>query len=761
MSPVNQVGSAAQARGRERNKTPPDRMPFCYAFIPRVSVIGRVGERKLAAGRASGYAGTGLEAISQMRILGCRIARGAALAAMLFAPGPRAVAAEPARTLLALPLAAETVIELTDASTNMQGGMLRIETGERLAWPGIYVHAPGPAGRWDLTGYTGIVFEVQNAGSNAVEVFCRLDNGDRNIRPSCSLEPGGWSTVRVGLDGLRPVHEVELAGMKGNPGLTVFDDAPIRVSQIPIVVGAEGGPHVFEIGPIRAEGVWTRPEGPLHDPAKFFPFVDTFGQYRHRDWPGKTHSEEELRARATAEAKELAASPGPAGWDAWGGWKDGPQLEASGFFRTTKRGGRWWLVDPDGHLFWSHGVDGVAARAPTPVTADRATWFQDYPGGRPEFKACLAQAFVQYNFYEDCPAHTVTAFDFGQANVQRKYGADAWRKSAAVAHQRLRSWGLNTLGNGSDSGIRDMRRTPFIAAVRFDSRKLAGGWWKDCFDPDFARQLRAALAREKGCGDPWCLGFLLEMEAGADVGLSCAVAALCSPADQPTKREFVSDLKAKYGEIEKLNEAWGTTNVSWEALAGCRGAGNKEKVREDLVAFSVRVTEQYFKIVRACIKEAAPHQLYFSGPFNGTDSMTAAVAAKYCNVVSYKIDRRSVAEFKPGCGALAGGADVPLLVGEFDFGAQDCGLFHTGHVEAKDQTARAAAYRDYVTGALRDPRFVGTHWFQFMDEAASGRPSDGENRQLGLVDVCDTPYTELVAAVREVGARLYETRMRP
>ena len=34
----------------------------------------------------------------------------------------------------------------------------------------------------------------------------------------------------------------------------------------------------------------------------------------------------------------------------------------------------------------------------------------------------------------------------------------------------------------------------------------------------------------------------------------------------------------------------------------------------------------------------------------------------------------------------------------------------------------------------------------------------GENYQIGFVDICDTPYPEIVAASREVGYGMYEYR---
>jgi hypothetical protein len=84
-------------------------------------------------------------------------------------------------------------------------------------------------------------------------------------------------------------------------------------------------------------------------------------------------------------------------------------------------------------------------------------------------------------------------------------------------------------------------------------------------------------------------------------------------------------------------------------------------------------------------------------------------------------------------------------------------MFHTGLRPVADQQARAAAYRNYVQGALRNRWIVGTHWFQFGDQATTGR-GDGENYQIGFLDVCDTPYPETIAACREVGYQMYALR---
>jgi len=50
---------------------------------------------------------------------------------------------------------------------------------------------------------------------------------------------------------------------------------------------------------------------------------------------------------------------------------------------------------------------------------------------------------------------------------------------------------------------------------------------------------------------------------------------------------------------------------------------------------------------------------------------------------------------------------------------------------------------------------IGTHWFEWIDEPVTGR-FDGENYNVGFVDVPDRPYDKLVAAAKVTHARLFD-----
>ena len=109
----------------------------------------------------------------------------------------------------------------------------------------------------------------------------------------------------------------------------------------------------------------------------------------------------------------------------------------------------------------------------------------------------------------------------------------------------------------------------------------------------------------------------------------------------------------------------------------------------------------------------------------------------------------------------------PILIGEFHFGTPGRGLA-ASLVQVRDQAARGRAYRYYVENALAMSELVGTHYFQWADQPCTGR-SDGENYNIGLVDVTDRPYPDLVEALKETHRRarglhsgqLEPTRERP
>jgi len=572
---------------------------------------------------------------------------------------------------------------------------------------------------------------------------------------------------------------VKLVGMRsGKPGVSDKID-PAGVTQLLVFADDPTTDHAIEVDNIRAEG-----ELKTMDAETFFPFIDKFGQFIHADWPGKTRDEKDLKKRAEIEKKDLENHSGPKGWNRYGGWKNGPQLEATGFFRAEKHKGKWWLVDPEGRLFWSLGIDCVplgTGDSATPLT-DREHYFKDLPErdspfGR--FYVYVKSPFVPMGYYEGKGTYEI--FTFIESNLLRKYGKDYEALCMELAHRRLRSWGQNTIGAWSDGRVKALRKTPYVATFELSSRRIEGSKkalgvkFPDPFSPDFRTDLRERLELERAgfgrwsrrlgirvhneelggfASDPWCLGIFVDNELAWGDEISLALASLASPPDQPAKIAFLEDLKNKYKEIQNLNDAWGTDHASWNDLLRTTETPDEKKAGPDLRDFYTRIAEEYFRVCRGEVKRASPNHLYLGCRFQSCNDRAVRAAAKYCDILSYNPYCYDVSEYRP-----PSGIDMPVIIGEFQFGALDRGMFSAGLVAAQNQEDRAEKYKSYVQGALRNPFYVGAHWFMYLTELATGR-GDGENNQTGFVDVCDTPYDEIVRAAREVGDILYEYRLK-
>ncbi len=479
--------------------------------------------------------------------------------------------------------------------------------------------------------------------------------------------------------------------------------------------------------------------------------------FKYKEWPGKIHTDEDLKAAAEREKADLAAHPGPAGWSTFGGWAKGPKRQATGHFRVEKIDGKWWMVDPEGYLYWSHGpVRVTPSTAITPLDG-REFYFADLPAeGTPFAKFYTTRDELLYPYY--VKRNIKRTYDFSSANCYRKYGEDYYRIFADLAHKRLRSWGLNTIANSSDKKICQMDRTPYTDRFELKSKPIAGshdGWWpfRDPFDASFRADVRRLMAEHKAeMDDPWCFGFFVDNELSWGSPTDLAAWTLESPADQAAKAEFRKRLQAKYEAVEKLNAQWGTAYASWDAfLSETKRPGKGADA--DLTAFTLAIADAYFKNVREEFKAAAPNKLYMGCRFAGRGPEFAVrAAAKYSDLVSYNIYARQLDDFK-----LPEGVDKPVIIGEFHFGALDRGLFHPGLIKLESQEERGRVYVQYVTSALKHPNVVGVHWHQFGDQATTGR-FDGENFQVGFVDCCNTPYPETIAGIREVGYKLYEIR---
>ena len=616
-------------------------------------------------------------------------------------------------------------------------------------------------GNWDLSRHDSLFFTVSNPGRERVTVWARAENpGARgvtdNARNALVLEPGARGELRLRL--IRRPKDPGYAPFK--PFFMYFKNLNVRdntldpASVARVVVWLEGDADEVTVV---LETVAARGGGDA-GPAPFLPFVDRYGQYKHADWPDKIHSDADFEAVKKKDAADMAANPGPADWDKWGGWKNGPRRKATGYFRAEKVDGKWWLVTPDGTLFWSYGPTGVSAGGEGSPVTDKETWFDELPAADgPAAKYWGRGRGARYMYYET--GKEWRSFSFSGLNAERKYGPD-WREVTAEGlHARLRNWGMNTMANWSDPVVYLKRKTPYVVAV--GSGPLRLDHFPDVFDPAFARAVNEAMDRQKSttAGDPWNLGYFVDNELtwGAGRGaMRAAEGALKASAESGTKKAFVGHLKTRHRELPALNRAWGTKHASWNALLEERALPEPqtEAFKADCADFGLKMAEKYFSTVRAAVKRVAPNNLYLGCRFHGhIDRSVVEIAAKYCDVIGYNIYERPSGRLNQYRDAV----DAPFIVGEFGVTSDLGQTPWRGQVMTQDQGERLRDMERWLDEAFAHPALVGAHFFQFRDQPLTGR-ADGEATLRGFLNVADTPHFDLVQLNRRLAYKLYETR---
>lgn len=650
-----------------------------------------------------------------------------------------------------LPVAERQLERKGSAQLDWQSNAVRMRFDDPGWDSGLRVLPPEGQKFWDLSSGKILAVDVENLSKDKqLRLTLHISSGRRSdkdlsdVNSGIALNPGEKRTVTLLLP-----HPALYFAPKGVPGPKTVETDKVNAIELYMQWPYEG--KTADLVDCRVSGF--RLEGapgpaPAVSEKNYFPFIDIYGQYIHADWPEKIRSDDDLKKARAAEDKELAASKRPDEWNRFGGWKNGPQLKATGSFRTEKYQGKWYFVDPEGRLFFSHGLDVLRPHSDATRSTDHEKWF-DFPV-------------------------TTTQLPFNDWNLRKKYGRDDYDSEFyATLNRRLEHWGFNSIGNWATSAFMATGQTPYAMQLSdHDARlpKIAGSKLKfyDVFDPAYVKAMKDLLANAsrrdplvaKSVTDPMCIGYFIdnELNYGNRNGQILGDDILKSPAKQAAKREFVADLTAKYKSIEKLNASWKTEYKSWDALLESTELPKTRDYMADSHVFFDKAVDQYFRLCRDAIKTAAPHRLYLGCRFVSTDATRKPLfeaSAKYCDVLTANIYSHSPANFD-----TPGFPDMPVLIGEFHLGVLDRGMFSAGLVPVGvTQKDRALAYTRFLQGALVNPRIVGAHWFQFRDQPLTGR-WDGEGYAIGFVDVADTPYAEMIRASREVGEHMYSYRLR-
>ena len=654
-----------------------------------------------------------------------------------------------------------------------QGPALKLAFGHKSDWPSLRFSAERLHYSQDWSRYIALAAVVSNPTDEPVKVNIRVDsaaesNPARGRQGGAEVAPG--QQVRL----LMPIGErAAIIGMRGQPpiaGLNEPNDVQLVHTTVPFNSHAIKQFQLFLGKPEQDHTVLLHKIELVPAPnVAQTAFVDQFGQYNGADWPGKLHSLSEFAERRQAEQDYFRTHPPLADRNQYGGWKNGPQLKATGRFYVAKHDGKWWFVDPEGRLFWSSGITCVRFNGETIVSGR-----EQYYEWLPEKDDPLARFYGGWK--------RTRHYNFFAANAFRKYGEDYSKQFYDVTMQRFQSWGINTLACWSAPEAWRCRKVPytipintpgvpsFVATSHMKAGLEKKKWFPDPFDPKFQQKLDEELkSQAEFKDDPWLLGVFIHNELPWTLGSPWraadrapqGIALLCLQANDDTflaKRALLKHLQDKYKSAGSLDRKWSTQFGSWDKLAKPFELTDEQRAQAlpDLTELDRLIADQYFRVCKEAVRRQMPGVLYLGCRFSGMyDRHFADVAREYCDVVSFNIYADLPSERTAD--ELAAEFDFPVVIGEFHFGALDRGMFDPGLRRTADQAERSQKYAAYIAEAGQAPWCVGAHWFQYLDQALTGR-ADGENYNIGFADATDDPYPEMRDAARDVHEKLYRLR---
>lgn len=476
---------------------------------------------------------------------------------------------------------------------------------------------------------------------------------------------------------------------------------------------------------------------------------DKYGQSLIRNYGDKIHSDDEL-LKYIESKREKAKELNDFRYSEYGGYLDKKVSVGTGFFTTYKDENRWWLVDPSGYAFISTGFDCVSTRN----MASRVTGMEEYYEHLEENLGVYQDAWSVENgtdYYH--PA---------VANLIRCYGEN-WKKVwKEMTYNRLKSWGINTIAAWSDYDFAREYKMPYAFSLDTYSpfpttdKKIFRDF-PDVFSKEYELKSDEYASYLKDLvDDKYMIGYFMRNEPQwAFVEDICiAEQMLAYEGVLVSKTIFIEKMIKKYETISNLNKAWNKNFESFDSLykENKNACNFSEEAKKDLKEFSEDLIRKYVELpAKACKKYDKNHLNLGMRYAYITDK---SIISGWENFDVFSINSYQISPYKQ-IEQVAEFVNIPVMIGEFHFGAAESDLFGTGLKSVRTQKDRGTAYKYYMSEMIRHPLMVGAHYFKYEDQALLGR-SDGENHPIGIIDVKQRPYPEFVESIIEFNKNLLD-----
>jgi len=414
-------------------------------------------------------------------------------------------------------------------------------------------------------------------------------------------------------------------------------------------------------------------------------------------------------------------------FDKYGGWV-GLKGERKGYFHAQDINGRWWIITPEGNVFWSVGIYCVRF------------------GGLPE---------------------TDTNKRAYQEACVKKYGSEGeW---ANATRMQLYKWGFNTIGDWSSDSIYHEPGFAYVVGIDLPRKtenvipKGSYGYFPDVFSQEFNDAVVEIIAEKFKyqpylIDDPWLLGYFLADEPSW-YGSKQRRGALTDDfinldSAKAGKKAWVDFIKIRYSSITELNTSWGTNFKNFEELLSVNKIINEANTEKDKIAFLKVIAEQFSRVLAETLRKYDKyHMILGSRPSCFYPEVVEGIG-KYCDIFatsSYGLNQgyRIDPNFSNIIDEIYTYGKKPIMLGVL-LTAQDSGL---PHGILRTQKDRGISYWRYLARVASHPAIVGLHWFQYFDPPL--KCYDERAANWGLVNDRDEPYTEAVNFIAQANKLVY------
>ncbi len=206
-------------------------------------------------------------------------------------------------------------------------------------------------------------------------------------------------------------------------------------------------------------------------------------------------------------------------------------------------------------------------------------------------------------------------------------------------------------------------------------------------------------------------------------------------------------LKTRFSTIEQLNQIFESEFSDFSELESVNlHTPIGEKAFALLDEFTTVLIREFVRVPAESLRKVNNKYLNLGLRYAFISSEHLFAGSEFLNVFSincYNISAKENIEH------IYEATKLPVMIGEFTFGALDRGLPATCIQGVSSQRERGRAINHYVEEAKWTGHCIGVHHFQLNDEPYLGR-FDGENYNIGLVDICNREYEEVTESFKPI-----------